>query len=174
MRSVRVSRVIMAGFVATLVMTLLIYAAPLLGMPKIDFAALLGSLFAAPGQGLEAAPTPAPGTDLWWIGMGIQFLNGSLIFPLIYAYVLYPILSGAPWWKGFQWGLILWVLSQIMIMPLLGLGFFSARVAQPMLAVIGSFIGHAVYGILLGALAGPQTPVRQRRRQEEPTYASRR
>jgi hypothetical protein len=163
----------MAGFVATLVMTMLIYAAPLLGVPKMDFAAMLGELFAAPGQGPEAVPTPAPGSTLWWIGMGIQFVNGALIFPLVYAYLLYPVLSGAPWWKGFQWGLILWVLSQAVVMPMMGLGYFSAKTSQPMLAVVGSFIGHAIYGILLGKLAGPQTPVRQQRRQEEPTYAAR-
>jgi hypothetical protein len=171
MRRVQVERVLLVGFIATLVMTMLIYAAPLLGMPQMDFAALLGGLFAAPEQGPEAAP--APGSNLWWIGMGMQFVHGSVIFPLIYAYLLYPILSGAPWWKGFQWGLILWVLSQAVVMPMLGMGYFSAKTPQPMLAVIGGFIGHAVYGILLGRLAGPRTPTRQQRRQAEPTYASR-
>lgn len=32
-----------AGFVATLVMTTLMYMAPLMGMPKMDIAAMLGN-----------------------------------------------------------------------------------------------------------------------------------
>ena len=68
---------------------------------------------------------------------------------------------------------MLWVLAEAVIMPLMGAGFFSAEVAQPLLAVICSFIGHAIYGILLGALAGSQPPARLQRRQDEYTYAGR-
>ena len=45
MEDVHVSKAIGAGFVATSVMMIMIYTAPMMGMPKIDVAAMVGSLF---------------------------------------------------------------------------------------------------------------------------------
>ncbi len=39
-------------------------------------------------------------------------------------------------------------------MPMMGMGFFSAKSPQPMLAVMGSLIGHLLYGAILGGIAG--------------------
>ena len=78
---------------------MLIYGAPMIGMPKMDVAAMLGSML-SPGM-------PAPASGAWWVGMMMHFINGTIISPLIYAYSLYS-LSGAPWVKGATWGLILW------------------------------------------------------------------
>ena len=86
------ARAILAGFVATVGMSVLMYAAPMMGMPKMDVAAMLGSMVS---QGM-----PAPASGAWRIGMIAHFINGMIIFPLIYAYALYPALPGAPWLKG--------------------------------------------------------------------------
>lgn len=139
-------RAILAGFVATVGMSVLMYAGPMMGMPKMDLAAMLGSMVS---QGM-----PAPASGAWWMGMLAHFINGTIVFPLIYAYALYPVLPGAPWLKGIVWGLILWFLSQAMVMPMMGLGFFSSNAPAAMMGVIGSLIGHAAYGALLGTIAG--------------------
>ena len=97
------SRAILAGFVATLAMTMMMYAVPMMGMPKMDIAAMLGSMFSG-GQ----MPEPMSGT--WWTGMIIHFINGTIIFALIYAYLLYSLLPGSGWAKGLIWGLLLWFL----------------------------------------------------------------
>src|SRR5918994_2790707 len=119
------ARAIMGGFVATFLMTLLIYISPLVGMPKMDFAALLGSVF--------TEGTPQPWTAPWWTGMIIHFCDGTIIFSLIYAYVLFRILAGPPWLRGIQWGVILWLLSQGIVMPMMGIGFFSNHMSEPAL-----------------------------------------
>lgn len=62
-------------------------------------------------------------------------------------------MPGAPWLKGTTWGLILWFLSQAMVTPMMGGGFFSAN-AGGMMAVIASLIGHVIYGAILGRIAG--------------------
>ena len=49
MEKANVSRALLAGFVATLVMTMMMYAAPLMGMPKMDIAAMLGSMLIGAG-----------------------------------------------------------------------------------------------------------------------------
>jgi hypothetical protein len=70
----------------------------------------------------------------------MHFINGTIIFPLIYAFLLYRILPGRPWAKGIYWGLILWFLAQAVVMPMMGGGFFSASMGG-MKAVIGSLLG---------------------------------
>lgn len=135
-----------AGFIATLVMTMMMYGAPMLGMPKMDIAAMLGSML---GGGM-----PATGSGAWWMGMTLHFINGTIIFPLIYAYVLYSRLPGAPWLKGATWGIILWAIAQAVVMPMMGMGFFSSGAPQPLMAVTGSLMGHLVYGAILGGSAG--------------------
>jgi uncharacterized membrane protein YagU involved in acid resistance len=139
-------RVIVAGFVGTIVMTMMMYGGPMMGMPRMDIAGMLGSML---GQGM---PTTGGGT--WWMGMFIHFLNGTIVFPLIYAYALYALLPGTPWIKGATWGLVLWAIAQAMVMPIMGMGFFSSLAPQPMMGVAGSLIGHLVYGALLGAVTG--------------------
>ena len=149
MEKANVSRALLAGFVATLVMTMMMYAAPLMGMPKMDIAAMLGSL-------LNGGQMPAPMSGPWLMGMVLHFVNGTVIFPLIYAYLLYGILPGSKWVKGMLWGVILWLIAQVMVMPMMGMGLFSSKTPQPAMAVMGSLMGHLLYGAILGALAGVQ------------------
>jgi hypothetical protein len=141
-------KAMLAGFVATFIMTLLAYTGPIIGMPKMDFAALLASVF--------SNQTPQEWSGSWWNGMVIHFIDGTVIFSLIYAYLLYQILPGADWLRGAQWGIILWILSEAIVLPAMGLGFFSANTPRPFLWAFGSLLGHLVYGATLGALAGEQ------------------
>lgn len=46
------------------------------------------------------------------------------------------------------WGLVLWLLAQVMVM---GGGFFSSAMGG-LMAVMGSLMGHLAYGALLGAI----------------------
>ena len=85
--------------------------------------------------------------------MMAHFVHGTLIFPLIYAFVLYRFLPGAPRLKGVLWGLILWLLAQVMVMPMMGGGFFSSN-RGGMMAAAGSLMGHLIYGVALGGIAG--------------------
>lgn len=130
--------VIGGGLAGTLVMTFMMYfvAPMMLGRP-MDVAAMLGSVLGGS----------------WMTGMAMHLLNGIVIFPLIYAYWLYGVLPGGPWVRGTIWGLILWFVSQALVTPMMGGGFFSAKMGG-LMAVMASLIGHAVYGALLGGLAG--------------------
>jgi hypothetical protein len=83
------SRLFLAGFVATFVMCAVLYTAPLIGLPKMDMAAMLGWIF----QGFTAEPR----TGVWWAGMLIYFFTGSVILPLIFAALLASHLPGRPW-----------------------------------------------------------------------------
>ncbi len=143
-----VGKAMLAGFIATLVMTMIMYIAPMMGMPKMDVAAMLG--------GMLRQDMPEPMSSLWLMGMVLHFVNGSVIFPLIFAFLLYHRLPGAPWRKGIIWGLILWFVSQAMVMPMMGAGFFSSHAPEPLMTVIGSLMGHIIYGGILGGIYGAE------------------
>jgi len=144
-----VRQAILGGFIATLVMTMIMYVAPLMGMPKMDVAAMLGGML---GQTM-----PEPMSGRWLVGMILHFVNGSVIFPLVFAFLLYARVPGAAWGKGIIWGLILWLLSQAVVMPMMGAGFFSSHAPQPMMTVVGSLLGHIIYGAILGGIYGAET-----------------
>jgi hypothetical protein len=137
-----VMRSMLGGFAGTLAITAMMYiVSPIMMGMKMDVAAMLA---------------PIVGGS-WAAGMALHFLNGTVIFPLIYAYVLYPFLPGNPTIKGMAWGTILWLLAQTVVMPIMGGGFFSAQMGG-MMAAFGSLVGHLIYGALLGAVAGEARP----------------
>lgn len=51
---------------------------------------------------------------------------------------------------------MLWLVFQVMVMPMMGKGVFSANTPAPMMMVLGTMMGHIVYGAILGAIAGEQ------------------
>ncbi len=133
-----VRKTILGGFAGTVVMTAMMYfVAPMMLGKPMDIAASLGAMLGGS----------------WAMGMLVHLLNGSVIFPLIFAYALYRVLPGEPWLKGTIWGLGLWLLAQVVVVPMMGGGIFSAR-AGGLMAVMASLVAHAVYGALLGAIAG--------------------
>lgn len=157
-----VEKTILAGFAATLAITVLMYATPMLGWPRMDTAAMLGSI-------VTGIP-PEPGSGAWWMGLLLHGVNGAIVFPLLFAYMLYGLLPGRPVVKGTLWGLTLWLLSQAVVAPMLGIGFFATATPSPALMVLGSFIGHCVYGAILGGTAArrpARIPRAERRRRPE-------
>ena len=132
-----VGKAVLGGLVGTIAITLMMYkVAPMMGMMKMDIAAMLGSMLGG-----------------WTMGMMMHFVNGTLIFPLIYAYVLYRVLPGPPAVRGALWGIILWGVAQMMVMPMMGQGFFSMK-SGSMMPAMASLVGHIVYGLLLGWIGG--------------------
>ena len=130
-------KAVAGGFVGTIMFTLMMrFMAPMMGV-RMDIVARLG----------EMTHTGMAG------GIFMHFLNGTVIFPLIYVYLLYRWLPGAPWQKGLLWGLILWLGVETVMMPMMGGGLFSMEMGG-MKAVMAALIGHLVYGAILGGVAG--------------------
>jgi hypothetical protein len=134
-------KAITGGFIGTVMLTLMErFVAPMMGV-RMDIVAKLG----------EMTHTGMAG------GLFVHFLQGTVIFPLIYTYLLYRFLPGAPWQKGLLWSVILWLGLETVMMPMMGGGFFSSQMGG-MKAVMAAFIGHLVYGAILGAIAGEAPP----------------
>jgi hypothetical protein len=124
-----------AGFVATLVMTALMVAAPAMGGPAMPLAAARAAL---------SVRTHAPAPALLLL-VGLHFAYGSLAGALFTAGAR-AITVG----RGLAFGFGLWALAGLVYAPLVGLGPFAAH--QPGLAAV-LLPGHLLYGVALGALA---------------------
>ncbi len=61
--------------------------------------------------------------------------------------------------KGITWGVVLWVMAQLFVMPMMGAGIFGLKMGGVMSA-FGSLIGHIAYGALLGWIGGHAHPQR--------------
>jgi len=138
-----VTKAMLGGLAGTAVMTMMMYfvAPTMLGQP-MDIAAMLGSMMG----------------NSWALGMMAHWMNGVLIFPLLYAFVIYKMLPSSPAVRGALWGMALWLVAQVVVMPMMGAGFFSAN-AGGLMAVMASLMGHLFYGGLLGQVAGSPEPV---------------
>jgi len=135
---IKISRAIIGGGVGTALLTAMMYfVAPVMTGRAMDIAAMLGSVMGGS----------------WVLGMMAHLANGIVVFPLIYILVVSQHLPGAPWLRGIVWGVVLWLLAQLVMLPAMGSGFFGAR-AGGMPSAISSLLGHLVYGVVLGAVAG--------------------
>ena len=134
----RLQQVLIGGFAGTIVMTLMMYyVAPLMMGGPMDIAGTLAEM-----TGTNKA-----------VGMTIHLLLGGLAFPIVF-HAMWFVLPGAPWLKGLAFGMILAVLALVVVMPMAGMGLFMANHPQPAMAVMGSLMGHALYGIILGWWSG--------------------
>ena len=130
-------KAVAGGFIGTVMLTLMMrFVAPMMGV-RMDIVAKLG----------EMTHTGMAG------GILMHFLNGTVIFPMIYVYLVYRRLPGAPWQKGLLWGVILWLGLEIVMMPMMGGGMFSAEMGG-MKAVMAALIAHLIYGAIFGAIVG--------------------
>ena len=72
------------GFAGTIITIAMMYmVASMMGL-RMDIAEVLGSMLG----------------DNWMAGMMMHFVNGTIIFPLICAFLLYAWLPGSPTVKG--------------------------------------------------------------------------
>ncbi|MBI2537946.1 MAG: hypothetical protein HYW06_13495 [Gemmatimonadetes bacterium] len=135
MANLNFGRSLLAGLAGTAVMTMLMLAAPLMGMPKMPIGEMLGSFLHI---GAVA-------------GWGVHLLIG-LTLALIYAVVVAAFLPGAPALRGAIYGFVVFLVAQIVVTPMMGGSIFSGGDAR---MIMGSLVGHLVYGGLVGVIYGP-------------------
>ncbi len=130
-------RAILAGLAGTVVMTMLTYMAPMMGMSEMNIPGMLSDFMKM-------------SVVVGWVA---HFMIG-IGWALVYAYFAVEKIPGAPWQKGILFSLLPWVLMQMMASPMMGMGMFFASSSAPMMMVIGSLLGHIVYGAVTGAIYG--------------------
>lgn len=138
-------RAVVAGLVGTAVMTCLMLVAPVVGLPRLAIGQLLSTLLAVSIAFLPIGPATG------WLLHGLF----GILLAVIYAGVFAGRLPGKPLARGALYGILVFVLAQLTFMPLVGAGVFS-RGDVPM--ILGSLLGHLVYGGLVGVIYGEPAP----------------
>ncbi len=128
-------KALLAGLAGTVAMTALMLLAPKMGLPPMNIGAMLGSVMG--GSVL-----------LGWIAHAMI----GTILALVYAALFAGRLPGPPALSGALYAVGPWLMAQVVVMPMMGMGLFSGS----MLAAGGSLMGHLVYGAVLGSLYGFQ------------------
>lgn len=131
------------GVVATVVMSALMLAGVSTGMspmPKPIPLAIMAQVF-GPG-------TPQP---VLMVLAVVAHLGYGGVWAAGFATYAWPITV----WKGIGFGVLLWLLMQILVLPFLGWGLFGSAV-NPAIAV-ATLVLHVVYGATYGALMDRRT-----------------
>lgn len=137
-RSALVKKSILAGIAATIAMTIFALMAPLMGMPEMNPPKMLSEM-----MGFSIV-----------VGWVMHFMIG-IIFALSYVFVFLPILHkiSSPLWRGVIFGIAIFIFAQIM-MAIMGavMGGMPMPEGSMMPMMIGSLVGHIVYGIVVALI----------------------
>ena len=133
-------RAMTAGFVATVVLSLLMLMKSMMGvMPGLDIARMLTSM-AHHMMGLPANPA---------VGWLLHFMIGTVVWGMGFA-LLYTVLpGGGPVIKGLAFGALAWLLMMLIPMPMAGAGLFGMKFG--MMAPVMTLVLHLIWGAVLGA-----------------------
>ncbi|MBI4596680.1 MAG: DUF2938 family protein [Candidatus Tectomicrobia bacterium] len=129
----QVIRIVKGGIMATAVMTLVMLMAPLMGLPKMPVGSMLANFMHIP-------------VSMGWM---MHFIIGTTL-AAAYVFLFQTRVSVHPAVNGMLFSLIPFLLAQIMVNPIMGAGFFALKTPAPFLMVMGSLVGHLVYGAVLG------------------------
>ncbi len=133
----KIIKSLVAGIIATAAMTIIMYVAPFMGLPKMNPAEMLSSMMNIPQL-------------LGWI---MHFMIG-IVFGIAYSFLLikpFRKITNAIT-KGFIFGMIVFVFAQIN-MALMGMMLNIPSIEGDMLLMmVGSIIGHVVFGIVISLL----------------------
>jgi uncharacterized membrane protein YagU involved in acid resistance len=137
-----ITKTITGGIVATAAMTVITMVAPMMGMPKMNIPQMLAGMLGG-------------SIVLGWM----MHLIIGITFAFAYVYLLNNRLKIANnLFRGAIYGAIVFVFAQIMMagMGIVGLMPPSPSGIMPLM-IVGSLMGHLVYGIVLGAFVARVT-----------------
>jgi uncharacterized membrane protein YagU involved in acid resistance len=136
------SRAAVAGLLGTAAMTALLLVEPSIGLPKIAMGQVLSTSLGLTTAHLSIGPA---------LGWALHFLIGMAL-AVTYAAAFDRRLPGTGVVRGLTFGILVFVVAQVVFMPLVGGGIFS-RGDSELLA--GSLLGHLLYGGVVGWTYGP-------------------
>lgn len=131
-------RLLLAGLLGSLLMSVAGLFPRLAGLPAVD----MGQVVAAKIIGVHIERDTRLGTI-------IHFIVGVAL-GLLYGYLVRSQLRFDPRMEGAAFGALVWLAVMVIVMPLLGEGFFGYRMGRSLAPVTLGM--HLVYGVTLGAV----------------------
>src|SRR5215467_7319766 len=137
MNPVAIGRGIVAGFVATVVLSAMMVMKQSMGiMPELNPIAMIAEM--------AGARSPLVG----WIG---HFVIGSVFWGAGFA-IVSPYLPGPYWLRGSIFAAGAWLMMMIVVLPMAGAGLFGLGLG--MMTPVATFVLHIVFGLVLGGVYG--------------------
>ena len=134
----------MGGIIGTAAMSLVMFISPFLGMPKMSPPRMLSTMMGA-------------STIVGWL---MHFMIG-IIFALIYSYLFMNVVRkiNSNILRGAIFGIAAFIFAQI-AMAILGamIGGIPAMEGSVMLIMIGSIMGHIIFGIVVAFFVKEEKP----------------
>lgn len=138
------SSAFVAGLIATAAMTAFTYMAPLMGF-EMDIPKMLAGTMGAP----------------LIVGWMAHFMVGVILAVNYGAIFLVKTNRNADLKSGAIFGLIPWLMAQVVVMPMMSImnggGYFAGFFSGSMMVAMASLVGHLLYGAVLGSIYKPST-----------------
>lgn len=133
-----IGRGIVAGFLATIVLSILMVMKAAMGMmPALNAIKMLTAM------GSQIIGTP-PSQLVGWVS---HILIGTVVWGILFALV-HDHLPGSSVTRGLVFGTAAWLLMMILVMPMAGAGLFGLGIGVG--APVATLVLHWVYGGVLG------------------------
>ena len=127
----KVSNAIIAGVVGTALMTMVMFAAPMMGLPKMSAPDMLAGMMGVP-------------VIVGWL---MHFMIG-VIFALVYSYFFTAsVRISNIYVKGALFGVAVFVFAQIVMAMASAMSSTSTPEGSMALMMMGSLMGHVIYGV---------------------------
>ena len=134
----KITQALVAGIAATVVMTIVMMIAPMMGMPKMNPPAMLAGMMGMP-------------LAVGWI---MHFMVG-IIFAGAYVYFFQPkVKISNKFVKGILYGVVIFIFAQI-AMTVMGamIGGIPEPEGSMLPIIIGGVMGHVIFGIVVALMA---------------------
>jgi hypothetical protein len=143
---------VFAGFVATLVMTVVMFVARLyMGAPFIP-EILAQGLFPTYSAGLSDFSSITPAEFSVLVLLTLAHLGAGTILGALFLYLCQGLKSRNPVLLSLAYSIVLWLVFSAVLLPLLGYGFFGKYFAGiPAIANAALFVFFLVYGLVLSS-----------------------
>jgi len=132
-------RGIIAGFAATVVLTVLMMMKGMMGlMPELNVISMLSGM-ANSRMGLPATPV---------VGYMLHFVIGAIVWGILFQKLNGSLPGGSQLIKGVVFGMGAWLLMMVLVMPMAGAGLFGMNMG--MMAPVMTLMLHVIFGAVLG------------------------
>ncbi|MBL7691116.1 MAG: hypothetical protein JNM41_05960 [Flavipsychrobacter sp.] len=138
---VGILRSIIGSIAATAAMSIVMYVAPFMGLPKMNAAGMLSEM-------LHTSPM---------VGWLMHFMIGAIL-GVAYGQFLIKLLGRIDngFIRGSVWGIVVFVFAQIMMIIMRKLMPMPNMTDNIVLMLMGSLIGHVIWGIVAAATIRPK------------------
>ncbi|MGS0748770.1 DUF6789 family protein [Halpernia sp. GG3] len=137
----RIQKSILAGIIGTVIMTVVMMIAPMMGMPKMSPPAMLSGMMGMP----------------IFVGWIMHFMIG-IVFALAYTYLFNVNISNL-WAKGAVFGVLAFIFAIMMMMIMSTMMPLPKMEGSMMLMIMGALVGHIIFGMAVANTVGEVSQV---------------